>query len=164
MTDSFPISAWRQTWLRIVSPLGEAWAVHPAEEGKMEGEFPYESPIHVITAWNPESTKLTYSENGDRHRRLQIQLQGLGEEIWEGTGSAIDGQWAEEGFARVGTSLESSLAIGCQWKQDSIWEWSTNGLAAIECISGVRHQWGWVLAALPSRQPFDDLEGMIRHQ
>ncbi len=162
MTDSFPISAWRQTWLRIVNPLGEAWAVHPAEEGKLVGEFPFSSSIHVITAWNPESKKLTSTENGDRHRRLLGQLEGLGEEIWEGTGSATDGSWAEEGFARVGATLESSLAIGRQWKQDSIWEWSPEGLSAVECISGIHHQWGWILAALPSRTPFDDQEGMIR--
>lgn len=161
MDNSFPVEGWRKTWLRIVSPSGEAWAVHPAEEGICEGEFPFESPVHVITAWNPRSQPLEASENRLRHQQLVEHLQRSGEMIHEGTGTARDGSWAEEGVARIGHSLESSIEIGKQWQQDAIWEWHPKGLAAVECESGNRHQWGWILAALTSRAPFEDLEGLI---
>ena len=161
MNTSFPVEGWRKTWLRIVSPSGDAWAVHPAEAGTCEGIFPFESPVHVITAWNPRSRLLESSENLQRHRQLLQQLKAAGEEIHEGTGSAADGSWAEEGIARIGQSLESSIEIGKEWQQDAIWEWHPQGLAAVECESGQRHEWGWVLAALPSRPPFTDLEGLI---
>lgn len=162
MNDSFPVDGWRKTWLRIVSPSGEAWAVHPADRGVCEGPFPFDSPVHVITAWNPRSQPLDYSENLQRHQQLVGQLRAAGEEICEGTGSAADGSWAEEGIARIGHSLDSSIRIGIDWQQDAIWEWHPRGLAAVECESGRRHEWGWVLAALTSRAPFDDREGLIR--
>ena len=161
MASSLPIAAWRQTWLRIVSPSGDAWAVHPAELGKCEGIYPQDSPVHVISAWNPGSKKLSADENWHLHAQLLEELTASKAEIWEGTGSSRTEDWTEVGIARVGCSLDSSISIARRWEQDAIWEWHREGLAVVECNSGLRHEWGWILAALPSRKPFDDLEGLI---
>jgi len=112
MASSLPIAAWRNTWLRIVSPHGDAWAVHPADPGICEGIFPWDPPVHVISAWNPGSVMSSQEENRDRHAQLLKEISARNEEIWEGTGSAVDGAWAEVGIARIGQSLESSTLLG----------------------------------------------------
>ena len=155
------VEAWRRTWLRIVDPEGHAWAIHGADQGHTEGGFPLDHPVHVLTSWNPASTQIPDSENQDRHRELIAEVTTKNLSIWEGTGVAGNGEWAESGVALTGLPLEEVIEWAKRWQQDAIWEWHPNGLAVVECLTGQRHEWGWIRTALPSRSPFEDSEGIF---
>ena len=74
-----------------------------------------------LTAYNPRGTQQSDAANELAHAELAAQLQGLGLQAIEGSGSEEGTEWpAEKSYFAMGLDLETSKAIGTHFDQDAI--------------------------------------------
>ena len=74
-----------------------------------------------LTAYNPQGTIQSDAANAQGHAELASQLQELGLQAIEGSGSEEGTDWpAEKSYFAMGLDLEASKAIGTHFDQDAI--------------------------------------------
>ena len=74
-----------------------------------------------LTAYNPRGTQQSDAANELAHAELAAQLQGLGLQTIEGSGSEEGTDWpAEKSYFAMGLDLETSKAVGTHFDQDAI--------------------------------------------
>src|SRR5437868_3069536 len=85
-------AAYRQARLRVWSGRGGATELRPFETGT--GLFPFDGPVHVLTAYNPGPTRLDDAENARRQSEL---VAGLASDVqrWDAEAGSIDGSHVE---------------------------------------------------------------------
>lgn len=72
----------------------------------------------IVTAWNPASKACSLEVNTEENRRLQSEIRHL--KHYRAVGSADDLSWSEDGFAILNISLEESMQLGYNFKQNAI--------------------------------------------
>ncbi|MBL7501832.1 DUF3293 domain-containing protein [Frankia sp. CNm7] len=128
--------------------------VSPAEPGTTAGDFPFPGVdrVHVLTAFNPRSRRLRPHENAGRQRSLAGQVAATGLPSWPAVGGA--GGHAEPGIAVAGLSRARARALGAEFEQDAIFEWTRTAWSLVPCDELVEpRELGWesvrVETALP---------------
>ena len=99
--------------------------------GPNAGTLPFETPIHVITACNPLSKKLSDKENQQRNQLLLDQLRTLNLKIKPVIGCSPGKNWQEPSFAVFGLSRREACKIANEFNQRGIFEIVGNELKVI---------------------------------
>ena len=74
-----------------------------------------------LTAYNPRGTIQPDEENNQAHSQLAGQLQELGLQAIEGSGSEEGTDWpSEKSYFALGLALEPAKTIGTHFNQDAI--------------------------------------------
>ncbi|WP_433803401.1 DUF3293 domain-containing protein [Actinomycetospora sp. CA-084318] len=124
--------------------------LRPCEQGT--GYFPYDGPVHVLTAYNPGPEVLDVVEN----ERSQAALIGeLPSDVqqWRAEAGSIDGSHTEVSVAVRGLSDEAALQIARRYGQDAIFRWTAEAWSILPCDGGAPLHHGWRTRSVPSGLP-----------
>lgn len=94
--------------------------------------FPWNHPVHVITAWNP-GVVCSVEQNQLANAELEAALRASGHQVYAAEGRSIDGSWVEESYAVEGLSRDEAIAIGRRFSQLAIFEITDVGVDVIAC-------------------------------
>jgi hypothetical protein len=135
---------------------GATVEVRPAPAGTADGDFPFDGieRVHVLTAFNPRNQRLRPQDNAHRQRVLTRRVDATGLPSWPavGGGSTHD----ELSIAVAGLSRARARALGAEFEQDAIFEWSQDAWTLIPCDALVdARDLGWRVtrAAAPLPDP-----------
>jgi hypothetical protein len=127
--------------------------VEPRPEGVTEGEFPADvDHIHVITAFNPRSRLLRRSENEERNRLLQADLDRAGLRYVEAVGRSPDSSWSEDSFAVMDAASNEILELTRRYQQHATFEWARPA-RSILWADGRTSVHGWTTAISADEEP-----------
>jgi hypothetical protein len=83
---------------------------------------PFDLPVTVITAWNPDgrpcSSKLNRANNALLHRHLAERYRNLRAAV----GRSRDGAWREPGFAVDGLDESGARSLARVWRQLAVFQ------------------------------------------
>lgn len=123
--------------------------LRPDEVGQV-GSFPFDQAVHIITAFNPgasidqtASSDVVEQQNQSRHRELKATLAD--HQCVDSVGSAIDGGFAEPGFAVLGIDIETAVSVAAEFGQKAIYRWTDDRLLIIGVDEPVELELGWSL-------------------
>lgn len=100
--------------------------------GPNAAPLPLAAPIHILTACNPLSEKLSDQENQHRNQLLLKQLQNLNIEIKPVIGCSPNRDWQEASFAISGLSRNQACHIAYEFNQLGIFELTPNELIVVD--------------------------------
>lgn len=144
MEDAGLLEAYATTVLEITLPNGERVSVEPRPIGETVGPFPADHErIHVITAANPRSHRLTEGENADRNRRLERDLRTLGVRSSPAVGRSPDGSWSEDSFALYDAAPTVVLGLTRAHEQNAVFLWTPRERAVLSAEGGRLATHGW---------------------
>ncbi|HSK58866.1 MAG TPA: DUF3293 domain-containing protein [Actinomycetospora sp.] len=118
----------------------------PQAPGQVEGTFPFDDAVHVVTAHNPGAARLGPQENAARQARLEAELDARGLRHWATVAGAEDGSHAEAGAMVLGLDDEGARALGATWGQDAVFRWSHAAWSVLACDDAEPVDLGWRLA------------------
>ncbi|MDH3425526.1 MAG: DUF3293 domain-containing protein [Acidimicrobiia bacterium] len=120
--------------------------LHPHPNGDVGPGFPFEQPVHIVTAYNPGGVVSDAASNAARHRSLVDAVAALGVETLETIGSGPDGSIPEPGLLMAGLVRETAIAVGRRFGQSAIYEWRNDGLEVLGVDTPSSRVLGWRLA------------------
>jgi hypothetical protein len=134
----------------MAPPGGDGFRLVPADPGIVD-RWPdgLAAPIVVVTAWNPDSVRMSPSENEVRAGRLEAELVRLGAVHWPATGRDLDSPHHEDGMAVAGLTEAEGIALGARFGQAAVYSWTTQALSVVSCTDDRRHISGWRLIRRP---------------
>jgi len=148
-----------QAILRLDLPEGEI-EVAPAAFGRTMGTFPGDGrPIHIITAHNPGGHRSSPDDNALAQSRLTDRVTEAALKHYPAAGGDRARKHIEPSFAVVGLDREQACALGCEFGQDAIFEWSPTGLAVLSCTDARVHYTGWAISPVVDTSPIQHPEG-----
>jgi len=94
-------------------------------------EFPFDGPVFVVTAWNPDGRMQPDAANHEANARLAaaISRERLGS--CRALGSSEDGTHSEPSFLVWGATVETALALGAEFDQEAIFELTDDELVVV---------------------------------
>ncbi|MHC1558130.1 DUF3293 domain-containing protein [Actinomycetospora sp. C-140] len=119
----------------------------PRPAGQVCGTFPFDAPVHVVTAHNPGALRPGPAENTARQAGLDAELDRRGLRHHRTVAGAEDGSHAEEGALVVGLDDEAARAFGAAWGQDAVFRWSATAWTVLACDDRPPVELGWALSA-----------------
>jgi len=131
--------------LRLPDLGGRTLVLRPRTAGVVAGTFPFEAPVHVVTAHNPGVERPGPSENGARQARLEADLDARGLRYWRTVAGAEDGSHAEAGVLVAGLDDDAARALGAAWGQDAVFRWSATAWTVLACDDAPSVHLGWEL-------------------
>ena len=137
-----------RTAVLVIDTPTEALRVEPGPLGTTEGRFPFNETIHIITAFNP-GIQLSDSENALRHRELGSLLDERGARFFTARGADPEWSHVEASFAVLGLARTDAVALGRQFGQDAIFEWTPRAWAIVGCDEERVERSGWSCRAVP---------------
>lgn len=108
----------------VTIALADAVVTVTPTDGRPAGRLPADlpGPVHVVTAWNPGSRRLSRAANDARHDRLVAELS-TDEVAWvHARGCSPDGTWCEDGVALTGWTRQAACALARRHGQAAIFE------------------------------------------
>jgi len=133
-----------QAILRLELPEGEIEVV-PRAFGRFTGTFPVNGgPVHIITAHNPGGHLSSPDDNAVAQSRLVARVAETALEHYLAAGGDRAWEHVEASLAVVGLDREQACALGREFGQDAIFEWSPTALAVLSCTDARAHYTGWV--------------------
>jgi Protein of unknown function (DUF3293) len=102
-----------------------------------------DSPVFIITAWNPDSVRFDEASNRARHDALVADLARRDVEHWPAVGRDTIAVHHEEGVAAVGITEEAALALGRAHGQAAIYVWTPEAWTVASCTDDRRIILGW---------------------
>lgn len=143
-------ASYRTAVVDLAPPGRERRRLVPADPGTC-GPWPEWAtpPLTVVTAWNPDSVRLTDRANRARNRRLAEELDRSGLTWWPATGRDLDGGHHEDGFAVAGLPTEGARALGRRHGQAAVYRWTPGSWEVVSCTDDTRHVSGWLLVPVP---------------
>ena len=120
----------------------------PRPDGVVEGLRPVgRAPLHVLTAHDPGSVRLTPAENAGRNHALRAALDRLPR--WRTVASDPTGDHAEEGVLVAGLGDASARHLGRRFGQVAVFRWTPWTWSVLACGGGSVVDRGWRLDRLP---------------
>ena len=92
-----------------------------------------DTPVFVVTAWNPRSRRLSRTENDTLDRRLQELLESRGIVHWRSRSCDQLSEWCEDGYALFGLSADDALDLARTFHQYAIFQVTGSGIDVIVC-------------------------------
>jgi len=139
-----------ESYLRAVVDFvprnGAPFRVVP-ERGRAAGPWPVgqQAPVVVVTAWNPDSERLSPEVNRARHELLVAEVDRLGADHWPAVGRDLTTPHHEEGVAVCGLSPTEGVALGARHGQAAVYLWTPDAWSVVSCTDGRRATTGWTL-------------------
>jgi len=124
--------------------------IAPAPPGRADGTFP-DIPNHVlyvVTACNPAGVVSPEPANQQAHAALIRRLEADHVTSWEAAGGDPDWTRTEASFALIGVDEAYAKALGRDFGQDAIFEWTPTGLSVLACDGERRSSAGWIMTAV----------------
>ena len=136
--------AYTQTIVDIHLPREGVIRVAPASVGTT-GNWPerLQSPIYIMTAWNPLSMAISGSANELREGKLEYELMADGLETYPAVGRDMNSDYEEKGVAVIGLSELAALSLGARYEQNAIFSWTPTLWEVLSCVDSHRHTSGW---------------------
>jgi hypothetical protein len=110
------------------------------------GVFPFDQPVHILTAYNPAGQVIDSSDNEARHEALGTAL--MGHRVVPTVGSAPDGTFREPGYGMLDVGLEEAIDLARTFGQRAIYRWTPDVLSIIGVDEPVQIDVGWTLQEL----------------
>lgn len=144
--------AFSRAVVRIDLPEGSK-ILRPAGSSKRSASpndaFPFDAPVHIVTAYNPNGIIADDEENRTAHARLTQAVSTM--RCYSTVGSAEDGSFAEPGVAIADIDLSTALDLGREFGQAAIYCWTSDALTIVGINQRVEHESAWTLADFPDR-------------
>lgn len=115
----------------------------PEVDGEV-GTFPFDSPVHIITAYNPAGIEINGAANELTHQTLGVAVNGY--DTFPTVGSARDGSMAEPGYAVLGLELDEAIELGRRFGQVAIYRWTADALTIVGVDEPTELRLGWTLS------------------
>ncbi len=128
--------------LRLHLPDGLTM-LEPAPAGSTHGVAPTREPVHVITAFNPHGRVATETDNARSHRALVERLRSRGIASHPAAGGDRSWRHVEPGVVIIGLPRAEAVALGKDFGQDAIFEWTADALSVISCTDDSVVELGW---------------------
>jgi hypothetical protein len=122
--------AYANTW--IVRDDGNGQLVGP----EATGPLPLPPPVHVITAWNPDSSTRPDAGNRRAQHQLLHRVHQAGLASLKVAGQSPDGVWTEPSIAVSGLTREEAVRWGKEFGQKAIFEVDEFEVHVVPCESG----------------------------
>lgn len=133
-----------QAILRLELPESEIEVV-PGAFGRFTGTFPGNGgPVHIVTAHNPGGHLSCPDDNAVAQSRLVARVAETALEHYPAERADRAWEHVEASLAVVGLDREQACALGREFGQDAIFEWSPGALAVLSCTDARAHYTGWV--------------------
>jgi hypothetical protein len=129
--------------VRVDLPTGRV-VLEPRPLGDI-GVFPFDAPVHILTAYNPAGIEIDEETNAGRHRSLGRALTGRN--VVPTLGSAPDGSMPEPGFGVVDMTLNDALELASNFGQLAISRWTPDALSIVDVDGVHRRRLGWSLSS-----------------
>lgn len=130
--------------VRIELTTGPVLIVPGDAEAPGADAFPFDSPVHIVTAYNPAGLEADDAVNARQHRELTRRLAAF--DVVPTVGSAPDGSMPEPGYAILDVPLETAVRIGRDFGQRAIYRWTRTSLAIVGTDEAIHRHVGWSLA------------------
>lgn len=130
--------------VRVSLPDGDR-RLEPRPPGVV-GEYPFDGPVHIITAYNPAGVETDAEANEASHAALGAALRS--HTTVATIGSAPDGSMAEPGFAVLGLELDAAVELGRRFGQAAIYRWTADALAIVGVDDTRQVEMGWSVVRL----------------
>jgi hypothetical protein len=132
--------------VRIELPDGLV-QIAPAPPGRAVGAFPDvpRDVLYVVTAFNPGGVVRQDPANQQAHTALTRRLETDHVTCWLAAGGDPGWTHTEAGFALVGVDEAYAKALGHDFGQDAIFEWTPTELSVLACDGDRRSSAGWIL-------------------
>jgi hypothetical protein len=95
-----------------------------------------DGPVHIITAWNPDSITRSPKANREANSALEQLLRAEGHDALMVVGSSPDETWQEESLLVKGVSRREAARLGEQFGQSAVFELGDETLAVVRCRDG----------------------------
>ncbi len=89
--------------------------------------------IHVITAWNPGTERLTREQNDKANERLRLDLVDRGLSPCRAVGKDPNSDYFEESWAVLGLSDQEARDIGASFNQVAVFRVADGKQTVIAC-------------------------------
>jgi uncharacterized protein DUF3293 len=103
-----------------------------------QGRWPFSTSLHVMTAFNPGSRRLSAAANADRDRSLRAEIEGRYAHWRRAVGYSVDRSWVEPGYA-MDDALPRMLRLARLFEQAAIFSCSESSIKVIaadgRCVS-----------------------------
>jgi hypothetical protein len=129
--------------VRLLLPTG-CVVLEPRPPGDV-GIFPFEAPVHIITAYNPAGIEIDEETNLGRHHSLGVALSRR--DVFPTVGSAPDGSMPEPGFGVLEMTLRDALELASNFRQLAIYRWTPDALSVVDVDGHHRYHLGWSLSS-----------------
>jgi hypothetical protein len=129
--------------VRLDLPTG-CVVLEPRPPGDL-GMFPFDAPVHIITAYNPAGIEIDEETNLSRHRSLVLALNRR--DVFPTVGSAPDGSMPEPGFGVLDMTLSDALELASNFRQLAIYRWTPDALSVVDVDGNHRFRVGWSLSS-----------------
>jgi hypothetical protein len=129
--------------------VGGLVQIAPAPPGRADGTFPDvpHDVVYVVTAFNPAGLISPEAANQQAHTALIRRLAADHATYWEAAGGDPGWTHTEAGFALIGVDEDYAKALGRDFGQDAIFEWTPTELSVLACDSERRSSAGWIMTA-----------------
>jgi len=98
-------------------------------------EVPFGFPVHVITAWNPDSVIQPATTNDRAQKALMSDLRAQGVMFYRALGRSSDGDYSEDSLAVVGLDRSSAKELGLRYGQAAVFEVDEDTVTVVACGS-----------------------------
>ncbi|MDX6427849.1 MAG: hypothetical protein QOE54_215 [Streptosporangiaceae bacterium] len=145
--------AWREGAVRVDTG-GVVYDVRPSTGTSDEQtSHPFQQPVHILTAWNPDCRPADLTTNVAAGKRLEQTVQNLGHSWLPASGYGTDLPWAERSIAVVDLDDDQAQELAEQFSQPAFLRWTAHHLAAIRTGTGDLIGEGTVSVTALDRRP-----------
>jgi Protein of unknown function (DUF3293) len=139
-------SSYDRAVVDLAPPGGRPVRLVPDQRG-VTGTWPdgLDTPVVVVTAWNPDSVLHPASDNRAAHRALVAELRRRGLHHWPAIGRDPDARHHEEGVGVSGLPEAEGIALGRAHGQAAVYVWTPDAWEVVSCTDSRRHVHGWRL-------------------
>lgn len=103
--------------------------------------WPWDTPIHVLTGWNPQGAMIGDDEAERINIRIAEDILTHGGKFAFGAGRSPDGTHREPSLVAWGLTRDDALDMGRKAAQDAIFELTRDEIRFIDCLEGTVTSW-----------------------
>lgn len=135
--------------VQITLDEGTSVILVPAPPGSVD-TFPFDGPVHIITAYNPRGDLSDEAANRRSHAELAAASGAAGWSALPTVGSGPDGSMPEPGLAIFDITRGEAVALGARFGQAAVCAWHPDGLDIVGVFDEHTRSLGWRLEDAPS--------------
>lgn len=96
--------------------------------------WPFDGPVHVLTAWDPSGRVMTREDNEKANAALRDDLVSVGARVWDSSGhdGPVSGDtFIDAGFVVVGPTESDVIALALRYDQEAIYTMTDQDLILV---------------------------------
>lgn len=138
-------AAFRDAIVEIVLPDGPIVVGPRAMLATQELPFPPEvqTPIHVITAENPNGDRTDAGSNASAMDALTADARKLGSQVLPARGGNLEWTHTEKSVATIGLTDTQAVDLGRKYGQLAIFCWTSASWSLLDCANGDSFSYAW---------------------